>query len=107
MKLANLILVPALILALAGLVTCQSRKPADEEATVAQGFRLKGGLVNLAEGDVKCACGGAPTGKLEARQTLASGDTIQVGDRGHAEVLLNPGYFLRLSSNSRVRLVDL
>src|SRR5205814_3865468 len=37
----------------------------------------------------------------------ASGDTIQVGDRGHAEVLLNPGYFLRLSSNSRVRLVDL
>jgi len=45
--------------------------------------------------------------RVRAGQEFADGDTVQVGNEGHVEILLNPGYYLRLFNNTRARLVDL
>lgn len=108
MKLTNLIPASALILTIAGSITGQSQKTdvPNGETTGAQVFRLRGGLVNFAEGVVECVRDGRPIAKVRARQALANGDTIQTGE-GRVEILLNPGYYVRLSNNTLAQFVDL
>lgn len=55
---------------------------------------LKAGLVNHVEGDVN----------IQATQRLEAGAPIKTGPGGFAEVLLNPGSFLRLGENSEAVL---
>ncbi len=44
---------------------------------------------------------------LKTQQELDAGDEIQVGPKSYVEVLLNPGSYLRLSSNARVKFLHL
>jgi hypothetical protein len=109
MNIANLITIPALVLAISGSITSQSQKPATRpgEETPGKGFRARGGLVNFTEGEVQCVGGGEANTRVRAGQKFANGDMVQIGNEGRVEILLNPGYYLRLSNNTRAVLVDL
>ena len=52
------------------------------------------GLVNYVEGPVN----------VQLHQQIPAGTPIQTGPQGHAEILLNPGSFLRVGENSTVIL---
>lgn len=109
MKLPDLVLVSALVLAISVSIASQSQKPAmrSVENISGKGFRAKGGLVNVMEGEVHCVCGGEADTSVRAEQEFADGDMVQIGNEGRVEILLNPGYYLRLSNNTRAVLVDL
>jgi hypothetical protein len=83
----------------------KQRQALDTEITLT-GFLTTGGIVNLAEGDVVCECGAAAAQSLNAKQKLKNGNTIRV-ENGRAEVLLNPGYYLRIDANTQVAFLDL
>ena len=77
----------------------QDRKPLPRSDMDKYVVSAKAGVVNLVEGDVKVK-------RAEAEEMLVSGDELQVGDsvktlaNGRAEILLNPGNYLRLGSQS-------
>lgn len=107
-RLASFISVAVLAIVLNGTVRGQSQQsthPTDKARAGA--FRVHGGFANLIQGDVQCDCNGGPIKSLPATHKFKSGDTVQVGDDGRLEILLEPGYYLRLFSNTQVRLVDL
>ena len=52
-------------------------------------------------------CGGEANTSVRTGQEFANGDMVQIGNKGRVEILLNPGYYLRLSNNTRAVLVDL
>jgi hypothetical protein len=70
------------------------------------GVRLHCGVVNLIEGEAEQLHGGE-TRPVKAKQTLETGDSISVSESGRIEILLTPGYYLRLSGNTRVTFLDL
>lgn len=72
----------------------------------AKGFLRHGGLVNVVDGEAECLCGSGSASVLRAKQEVAAGDTIKVGG-GRVEILLNPGYYLRLGPHTEARLADL
>lgn len=61
----------------------------------------------MVEGDVLTGLDDATLKPLKTSQQLDRGQVVQVGSSGRAEVLLNPGYYLRLSTNTRAALLDL
>jgi hypothetical protein len=44
---------------------------------------------------------------IRGGQEFANGDLVQIGNEGRVEILLNPGYYLRLFNNTKAALVDL
>lgn len=58
------------------------------------------GGVNYVEGSVTVARNNAQSGNLLKTETLEIGDVVKTGKDGKAEILLNPGSFLRLGENS-------
>src|SRR5260370_21432266 len=54
----------------------------------------KAGLVNYVDGQTN----------VHLREQVAAGSPIETGPNSHAELLLNPGSFLRLDENSTVVL---
>jgi hypothetical protein len=72
----------------------------------AKGFLRHGGVVNFVDGQAECVCVNVRGSALRARQELSAGDKIKVG-AGRVEILLNPGYYLRLGPHTEVRLLDL
>lgn len=54
----------------------------------------KAGLVNYVAGEVN----------VKASQSIAAGASVRTGPNGYAEILLNPGSFLWISSNSEIVL---
>jgi len=66
----------------------------------------KAGIVNLAEGDVAYKRSDSEWDLLIGGDELRSGDVVKTGVRGRAEILLSPGSFLRISTNSEVSLAD-
>ena len=86
----------------------QSQQPRQQKPDTvrALGFRVEGGVINFSEGEVECSCDGANVG-LNALQEIGTNDTISTGEHGRAEILLEPGYYLRVAPNSEVRLLDL
>ena len=78
----------------------QDRKPIPRSEMDKYVVSAKAGVVNLVEGDVKVK-------RAEAEELLVSGDELQAGDsvktlaNSRAEILLNPGSYLRLGSQSR------
>ncbi|HEX8180198.1 MAG TPA: FecR domain-containing protein [Pyrinomonadaceae bacterium] len=64
-----------------------------------------GGWVNAAEGKASYQRGAAAYA-LNSDVRLQSGDLISTGQDGRVEVLLNPGYYLRLAGQSACRLLD-
>jgi len=103
-------LIFALVISLSGsfCALAQSGQGDDERAArlAAKSFRLDGGLINSAEGEVRCSRRGVPIEGLGTAREIESGDAIETG-QGHAELLLNPGYYLRLDANTRVVLADM
>ena len=61
----------------------------------------KAGGVNFVEGDVTVFRKHGRSGPLLRRDQLEIGDLVSTGSTGKAEILLNPGSFLRLGSNSK------
>lgn len=59
------------------------------------------GKVNFVEGDVTVLKKDGHSGPLLRRDSIEIGDVVSTGSAGKAEVLLNPGSFLRLGSNSK------
>jgi len=106
-RLRNLCLVLAFVLSAGSVLTAQTK---DEDAKArfdqsAKGFLRHGGVVNFVDGRAECACAKLGVSALRAKQELSSGDTIKVG-AGRVEILLTPGYYLRLGPNAEVRLLD-
>lgn len=95
------------LLGLAGSAMGQSQEAQDAGEVIAKGFRLEGGLLNLSEGDVECLCGGVRIRKFAPGHVFKNGDELRTGSDGRVEILLNPGYYLRLANNTQARLMDL
>src|ERR1041385_4131903 len=68
------------------------------------GFERRGGFVNFVSGNGACLCAAPPN--ANSKRPLTNGDAIEVTD-GRAELILIPGYYLRLSDHTTVRLLDL
>jgi hypothetical protein len=68
-------------------------------------IRFRGGLINVSSGNVSCLFRGIAT-PARAGDTLHNGEVIEI-DKGRAEILLNPGYYLRLADQTQVEFVDL
>ncbi len=60
----------------------------------------KAGGVNFVEGQVNIARKSGRSGVLLKSDTLEIGDVVSTGANGKAEILLNPGSFVRLAGNS-------
>ncbi len=71
-----------------------------------QGFLTEGGVANVIEGSATYFHGESMQ-PLNARQKFENNDEILVGENSRIEILLNPGSYLRLFPNSRIRFIDL
>jgi len=60
----------------------------------------KAGGVNYVEGSVSIVRKDGTGGYLTRRDEIGIGDVVTTGDNSKAEILLNPGSFLRIGSNS-------
>lgn len=60
----------------------------------------KAGGVNFVEGSVSVLRTDGKSGYLTKRDQIEVGDVVTTGDNSRAEILLNPGSFLRLGPNS-------
>lgn len=69
-------------------------------------LRLNGGFVNLVEG-VAAQLRAGENRPVKTKQPLENGDSISVSESGRTEILLTPGYYLRLAGSTRVTFLDL
>src|SRR5205807_3938044 len=83
----------------------KSPKPQEEKIEL-KGFLTEGGITNIVEGRAFYLHDKGPPQTLTPRKALENGDVINVGGDGRVEVLLNPGIYLRLFSNTEVTLLD-
>jgi hypothetical protein len=98
-SLTQISLALSLFVACAALARAQSRDPHVVSA-------LAGG-VNFVTGDVTMRRAEHQSWQsLRQTDDLRSGDTVRTGADGRAEVLLNPGSYLRLGENSELELTD-
>lgn len=79
----------------------------ESDRQLLKGFLVEGGRINFIEGDVQRIKPDDSVAALKSNQRLESGDIIQSGPSGRAEILLIPGYYLRLDHNTRLSLLDL
>src|SRR5687768_4414253 len=95
------------ILFVLSLAFSKNRPPEPQETQInVEGFLAQGGVVNMIEGEAAYTPPDAPPQTLLTQQQLKNGDAIQTGHNGRAEILLNPGYYLRLSANTRMVVMD-
>jgi hypothetical protein len=97
------------VLCFLSAVVVQSQKQPEAQWVEAEvtGFLTKGGTVNAIEGDVTVGGNGADFQVLRAKQQLVNGQEVKASGTGRAEILLNPGYYLRLSRNTQATFLDL
>lgn len=94
-----LIIVPFYLLA--AVLVCQAQ---NRERFV---ISAKAGGVNSVSGQVTVRRSGEKDWQaLTSKDDLATGDVVRTGASGLAEVLLNPGTYLRLPGNSELELTD-
>jgi hypothetical protein len=88
-----------------GLVACAVAARAQDRE-----YRLvsaRAGGVNFVSGEVKFRRAGHEAWQqLATTDDLRGGDTVSTGADGRAEILLNPGSYLRLGENSEFELTD-
>ncbi|MDX6385897.1 MAG: hypothetical protein QOK48_3470 [Blastocatellia bacterium] len=70
------------------------------------GISAKAGGVNAVTGSVMVTRKDMAPQLLTNQDDLVAGDTVTTGQGGQAEVLLNPGSFLRLAANTELILLD-
>jgi hypothetical protein len=66
----------------------------------------KAGGVNAVTGHVMVTRSGQGPQLLSNQDDLVAGDLVTTGDDSQAEILLNPGSYLRLAENSELTLID-
>jgi hypothetical protein len=85
-------------------IACLGAHAQNDALTAAAGSRYvisaKAGGVNFVEGTVGVVRRGRKSGVLHKGDTLQIGDRVSTGADGKAEILLNPGSFLRLGGNA-------
>lgn len=86
-------------LSLSGVGLAQNNR-ADSNAKDLFVISAKAGGVNFVEGDVSAAQKNNRVGLLLKGDTLEAGQTVATGKTGRAEILLNPGSYIRLGENS-------
>ncbi len=84
----------------------QAPKPQEERIDL-KGFLTEGGVTNIVEGDGLYLHGKDAPQTLTPQKGLKDGDAIDVRANGRVEVLLNPGIYLRLFSNTELTFLDL
>lgn len=70
------------------------------------GISAKAGGINAVTGSVMVTRTGQTPQLLTDQDDLVAGDTVTTGQMSQAEVLLNPGSYLRLAPNSEFVMVD-
>ncbi len=82
--------------------SAQDRKPIPRAEMDKYVISAKAGVVNLVEGDARVVhpLPFANSEMLISGDELQSGDTVSTGTSGRAEILLNPGCYLRLGEQS-------
>lgn len=70
------------------------------------GISAKAGGVNSVSGSVMVKRAGQAPQLLTSQDDLASGDVVNTGLGSQAEILLNPGTYLRLAEESEFEMVD-
>src|SRR5262245_8142530 len=104
-------LIPILLLVLCASAGAQNKQQSEpkpqEERVDLKGFRNEGGLVNVIAGDASLVDQQGISQNLKTLQQLEAGQEIQVAPKSYVEILLNPGSYLRLSSNTRVKFLNL
>jgi hypothetical protein len=105
MKLYKFAFALTAIFLVAASVQAQGRKPLSSDEQSQYVVSAKAGVVNIVEGDVSFLRDGK-SDMLIAGDTLRAGDSVKTGRDGRAEILLNPGSYLRLSSNTEFVFSD-
>jgi hypothetical protein len=93
------------MLALAGGALAQDRKPITLEEKRRMVVSARAGEINLVEGDVSSKAA-QDSSLLIAGDMVKEGDVVKTGPGSRAEVLLNPGSYLRLSENTEFSFAD-
>lgn len=112
MKLTKIALTIVALFAVAGAAIGQGEKQRSQSkggsfSDLAQyTVSAKAGAVNIAEGDIACKRGQGDWDMLIAGDDLRSGDVVKTGQAGRAEILLNPGSYLRISENTEFVFTD-
>ena len=106
MRHSRITLVLLVVLAIAGSTLAQDRKqlPRDEQSQYV--VSAKAGVVNLVDGEVtingSSELASLSSGVLVAGLELRQGDVLTSGKAGRAEILLNPGCFLRAGEDTQL-----
>ena len=102
MKYGHVTLLILGVLALTGATLAQGRKPITLEEKRRMVVSARAGEINLVEGDVSTKSG-QDWSLVVPGDTVKSGDIVKTGPGSRAEVLLNPGSYLRLSENTEFK----
>jgi len=95
------------LLILAALCLSAAAVSAQAQSRDARFISAKAGAVNHVSGKVAFRRAGETKWlKLSSSDDLKSGDVVKTGEDGRAEVLLNPGSYLRLGGNAELEMVD-
>ena len=100
-KIRNLVYIGLAVILSFQAVSAQSDRDA-AAASAADKYLIsaKAGGVNYVEGSVSVLRKDGQSGYLTKRDQIEVGDVVTTGDNSRAEILLNPGSFLRLGPNS-------
>ena len=105
MKLIKIVYALTTISLIAASAQAQGRKSISNDEQSQYVVSAKAGVVNIVEGDVSFERGGK-VDMLLTSDVLRAGDVVRTGRDGRAEILLNPGSYLRLSADSEFTFSD-
>ncbi len=108
MKRKLLSLMSILILGLMSFAVVSAQQTNDRRAAAANSLYVisaKAGGVNYVEGKVAVTRENARSGYLMKGDSVEIGDKVSTGADGRAEILLNPGSYVRLDKNSEFEFV--
>jgi hypothetical protein len=99
-------LLVASLLLLTTTALSQDRKPPTAEEKSRNLVSVQAGGVNMARGEVRYRADGREWLPLAEGADLHSGCRVRTGDQARAEILLNPGSYVRLWSNTEFAFLD-
>ena len=107
-KILSFLIVSAIGLLTAAVVFAQSNDDARVASVVSEMYVIsaKAGGVNYTQGKVAVARNDSRSGYLIKGDKLEAGEKVSTGTNGRAEILLNPGSFVRLAENTEFEFVS-
>ena len=92
------------VLVAGGATLAQDRKPLSPDEQNRYVVSAKAGVINLVDGEVTVAASesGSPASNAVPGLELRQGDVLTSGRIGRAEILLNPGCYLRAGEDTRL-----